>query len=216
MATGVYSGEVGGNGLESGLATRDTRVGEFVLGVGGVRGEGKEAEEEAGNDNEKVEAREEVGGAGGSEFCEGEEGKGELEGENSDDAGGEKQFRESLIVDGDNKENKEVKEAEDDDCGGSGDEGTKEMGGVSGERVGFLEGEGGGENDASENVKDNPEIHSVGEVEDGDGKDDGNDGEKMSWVKGSVNDDNFEEAVEEKEAEGGGERKSDDVEYLAE
>lgn len=82
--------------------------------------------------------------------------------------------------------------------------------------MGFLEGEGGGENDASENVKDNPEIHNAGEVEDGDGKDDGNDGEKMSWVKGSVNDDNFEEAVEEKEAEGGGERKSDNVEYLAE
>lgn len=90
MATGVYSGEVGGSGLESGLATRDTRVGEFVFGVGGVRAEGKEAEEEAGDDNEKVEAWEEVGGAGGDEFCEGEEGEGELEGKNSDDAGGEK------------------------------------------------------------------------------------------------------------------------------
>ncbi len=60
-------------------------VGEVVFGDGDVENGGEEAEEETGDNNEKVETWEEVGGAGGGEFCEDKEGEGELEGKEGND-----------------------------------------------------------------------------------------------------------------------------------
>lgn len=91
------------------------------------------------------------------------------------------------------------------------------MGGVGREGVGFLEGEGGGENNASDGVED-----EVNDGEGGDvikwrnGKENGSNGKEVARMEGTVNDDDFEEAVEEEEGEGGGDGGESDVEYIAE
>lgn len=91
------------------------------------------------------------------------------------------------------------------------------MGRVGREEVGFLEGEGGGENNASDGVED-----EVNDGEGGDviiwrnGKKDGSDGKEVARMEGTANDDNFEEAVEEEEGEGGGDGSESDVEHIAE
>ncbi len=72
--------------------------------------------------------------------------------------------------------------------------------------MGFLEGEGGGKNNAGECVEDEVEDNDAEAGENGDGEDNGENGEEVSWAKGTVDDEDFKEAVEEEEGEGGGKR----------
>lgn len=138
--------------------------------------------------------------------------------EGNDDNGGEEDVFEELVdeSEGAGGGDSDIDEAEDEAGNSGGDEGTTEMGGVGGEGVRLLEGEGSGEDDGGEDVEDNPEVDDISECEDDDGEDDGKDGKEVGWAEGAVGDDDLEEAVEKEETKGRNERNQEGVEHVAE
>lgn len=140
-----------------------------------------------------------------------------MEGEGDDDcdtkeSAGDGKVKEAEGVGG---EGEDVDEAKDGagDCGG--EEGTTEVGWVGGEGVGFLEGEGGGEDGRGEKVEnavDDEEFRDV--TVDASGENDGNNGEEVDGAEGTMKNDDFEEAMEEEEAEGGDERNEGELKHV--
>lgn len=81
----------------------------------------------------------------------------------------------------------------------------------------LLEGEGGGKNSTGDEIKDDTDDKEFDDVViDASGKDDGDDGEEVDGVEGVVKNGDFEEAMEEEEAESGRERGENEVEHVDE
>lgn len=159
----------------------------------------------------------EAGGSGGGELSEAKEGKSKLEGEGDDDCGAEESAGDRKVeeTEGVGGEGKDVYEAEDSSDDSGGEEGTAEVGWVGGEGVGFLEGEGGGEDDRGEEVEnavDDEEFRNV--TVDAGGENDDNNREEVNGAEGTMDNDDFEETVEEEEAEGGDERNEGELKHV--
>ncbi len=96
------------------------------------------------------------------------------------------------MTEGTNSDDDHIYETEDETGAGGAEEGAVKVGGVSGEGVFLLEGDGGNKDNKGKKIEDTPEIDGVTSIKNGGGENDGENGEKVTWAEGTVKDNDFE------------------------